>query len=772
MIDTPVTQNIIGNDDDANGDSLTVDDFTVDGTTYQPGETATITGVGTITVTEAGDLTFTPETGYAGSVPDVDYTVIDGNGGSDTGTVTFTDIANQPPVATDDSVTGTTAMAVVVDVLGNDSDSNDDIDPTSVKLIDASGVEVTTLTVAGEGEWVVDAATGDVTFTPEGSFTGDPTPVEYVVSDTTGEKSAPATITVDYPTDAVDDSVSMQEDSDTISGNVLDNDKTGLTVTAIQIAGTDYSVGTAVDIPNVGTVQIDADGAYSFTPVEDYSGEVPDITYTVSDGTTTDTANLDIEVTAVADQPTTGSFELDPPGLVLNYQSWSNAKSVNGQNLLANKGSGASEEVLIGAIDDLRSGGVTANDDSTAVTDNGIITTTSLVATDLPEYDAVYISGYVFLEAGETYMYSGSGDDSASIVIGDNVSSLHVNWRGTNTSGNGEFDVTESGYYSFQFYAHNADGIGNYDFTIQNTDGTTEMKYYQDLSAIEGSLAGTSYILGDYDAGVDGSDDTGFYSVSRGYEGASADSIELIGINLQTTDTDGSEYLSFEMAGLPAGAILTFQDALGNEHSVTTDANGTASYTPTVSDAGTTEYSDFTLTVGDTIASSLDVSLVVTSTETLNGDSSTSTLDFEVEVTNASSSDDTIVFNADSTSMNGGDGTDTLLIDVDGTSIDFSNFNSSAFESLEVIDMTGNGTQALTNLTTSDVLEITNETVMTDKGLIINGDSADSVSLSGSDWTSAGTTTQDSNTYNVYSFADTDGTHELLIQTDITTTVL
>ncbi|MGP9517250.1 Ig-like domain-containing protein, partial [Psychrobacter sp. AOP5-CZ1-12] len=95
VIDTPVTQNIIGNDDDANGDSLTVDDFTVDGTTYQPGETATITGVGTITVTEAGDLTFTPETGYAGSVPDVDYTVIDGNGGSDTGTVTFTDIANQ-----------------------------------------------------------------------------------------------------------------------------------------------------------------------------------------------------------------------------------------------------------------------------------------------------------------------------------------------------------------------------------------------------------------------------------------------------------------------------------------------------------------------------------------------------------------------------------------------------------------------------------------------------------------------------------------------------
>nr|WP_265090113.1 cadherin-like domain-containing protein [Psychrobacter fjordensis] len=570
---------------------------------------------------------------------------------------------------------------------------------------------------------------------------------------------------------ATNDIISMSEDSGTISGNVLDNDKTGLTVTTIQIAGTEYSVGTAVDITDVGTVQVDANGAYSFTPVEDYSGEVPDITYTVSDGTIIDTANLDIEVTAVADQPTTGSFELDPPALSLNIQTWSNAKNVNGQNLLANGGGGASKEALLDAIDYLRGNSDVLNSDGTSVNATGSGTTDSLVDSNLPEYDAVYISGYVFLEAGETYLYSGSGDDSAAIVIGDNVSSLHVNWKGTSTSGDGEFDVTDSGYYSFQFYAHNADGQGNYNFAVQNADGT-EMKYYQNLSAIEDSLTDTSYILGDYDAGIDGSYDTGFYSVNRGYEGASTNSIELTGINLQATDTDGSEYLSFEMSGLPTGAILTFKDALDNQQSVTADANGTASYTPTEGDTGTSEYSDFTLIVGDTIASSLDVSLTVTSTEPSNNDSSSTTLDFEVEVTDSNNSDDTIIFNADSTSMNGGNGTDTLLIDVDGTSIDFSNFDSSVFESLEVIEMTGNGTQSLTNLTTSDVLEITNETVMTDKGLIINGDSADSVSLSGSDWTSTGTVNQGGNDYNVYSFNDTNGTHELLIQTDITQSIL
>ncbi|MGP9526541.1 Ig-like domain-containing protein, partial [Psychrobacter sp. AOP7-D1-15] len=85
-------QNIIGNDTDPNDDPLTVEDFTVDGNTYQPGETATIPNVGTITITPEGELTFIPETDYAGPVPPVDYTVTDGKGGEDTGTVTFTDV--------------------------------------------------------------------------------------------------------------------------------------------------------------------------------------------------------------------------------------------------------------------------------------------------------------------------------------------------------------------------------------------------------------------------------------------------------------------------------------------------------------------------------------------------------------------------------------------------------------------------------------------------------------------------------------------------------
>ena len=139
---------------------------------------------------------------------------------------------------------------------------------------------------------------------------------------------------------------------------------------------------------------------------------------------------------------------------------------------------------------------------------------------------------------------------------------------------------------------------------------------------------------------------------------------------------------------------------------------------------------------------------------------------------NGGTGNDTIIFDAADLVINGGDGIDTLLINEENTTINFGTFDSSKFESIEVIDMTGNGAQSLTNLSTSDVLDIINDTVMTDKDLIINGDSDDSVSLTATGWTNSGTTTQDGINYNVYSFSDTNGNHDLLIQTDVNTTIL
>uniref|UniRef100_UPI0028E9D94C Ig-like domain-containing protein n=1 Tax=Cardiobacterium hominis TaxID=2718 RepID=UPI0028E9D94C len=134
-----------------------------------------------------GKVTFTPEPTFSGNPKPVQYTVADSDGHTSkpaTITVTYDGStpppANVDPTANADTAKGTKGQPVEIDVLANDSDpqGNHTLDPKSVKLIDpATNQPVTTLKVAGEGEWKVDPTTGKVTFTPEPTFSGNPKPV-------------------------------------------------------------------------------------------------------------------------------------------------------------------------------------------------------------------------------------------------------------------------------------------------------------------------------------------------------------------------------------------------------------------------------------------------------------------------------------------------------------------------------------------------------------------------------------------------------------------
>ncbi|WP_207264896.1 VCBS domain-containing protein [Desulfovibrio sp. Huiquan2017] len=74
------TISYVGQDTDPDHDWLTVTKFTVDGHDYAAGKTATIDGVGTLTMDKLGNYTFTPEADYNGDVPKVTYTVADDDG--------------------------------------------------------------------------------------------------------------------------------------------------------------------------------------------------------------------------------------------------------------------------------------------------------------------------------------------------------------------------------------------------------------------------------------------------------------------------------------------------------------------------------------------------------------------------------------------------------------------------------------------------------------------------------------------------------------------
>ena len=79
-------------------------------------------------------MTYTPSLNWSGT-DSFTYTISDGNGGTDTATVTVTvDPVNDPPVAADDSDSVDEDSSVTVDVLGNDSDIDDGLDPCSVTV--------------------------------------------------------------------------------------------------------------------------------------------------------------------------------------------------------------------------------------------------------------------------------------------------------------------------------------------------------------------------------------------------------------------------------------------------------------------------------------------------------------------------------------------------------------------------------------------------------------------------------------------------------------
>jgi CshA-type fibril repeat protein len=122
------------------------------------------------------------------------------------------------PEAKEDIKMAPRGSVVELDVLANDTDVENDIDPTTVKIMDANNNPVTELAVVGEGKWTINPTTGAVTFTPEAGFIGDPTPVNYVVTDREGETSEPKSVVVnyDFDGDGIADVFDIDDDNDGI----------------------------------------------------------------------------------------------------------------------------------------------------------------------------------------------------------------------------------------------------------------------------------------------------------------------------------------------------------------------------------------------------------------------------------------------------------------------------------------------------------------------------------------------------------------------------
>ena len=282
--------------------TLLANDFNVDGL---PIDSVSNWVNGTAMLDGSGDVVFTPAADFNGTAF-FDYTVDDGNGGSDTATVTVTVAAiNDAPVAADDSVAtaeDTMVTIAVSTLLLNDTD----VDGDPLTTITLTGVEANgTAVLVGT----------NVEFTPAADFNGDAT-FEYSVPDGNGgSDTATVTVTVTGTNDApvasivavaaVEDGIAV---SAAFAGSDADSDDNAATLR--------YAITSA---PAEGRVAIDGDGtSFTFDPGADFQdlavGETRDVSfgYTATDahGAVSAASTVTVTVTGTNDAPVVAAIDV------------------------------------------------------------------------------------------------------------------------------------------------------------------------------------------------------------------------------------------------------------------------------------------------------------------------------------------------------------------------------------------------------------------------------------------------------------------------------
>ncbi|MGI3747988.1 MAG: retention module-containing protein [Janthinobacterium lividum] len=705
--DTPIAVKLTGADVDGTIDHFNLVNTPANGTFYSDAAgTQPLTNLTNITATNNGaTIYFKPDANWNGSTP-FTYTAVDNQGLTSTtpanGTITVTPV-NDAPVVNFGSITYTengAPIALVKDFSIADVDSTQ----LSSAKITLTGIQAEDLIVS---PYYKDSNSGDAGQGIKYTLTNDADGTIYI--NLTGKASIAAYETViksityanssDNPSTAprgvtiavtdvdangtnnqtvVHDSqvnvIAVNDAPITKAASAAGNEDTSI---AVKLTGTDVDGKVdhfnLIDMAAHGTFYADAAGKVALTslsniaavgnaatvyfkPAADWAGSTS-FTYKAVDnqGKADSTpATGTISVAPVADQPlvTLGSGVVQSTGLV--------------------------KDVYVGTLKNMGTDGNGANEATIKAGFNTTVApTTHGVATGAQESSAVAVatgtklSGLMYMEAGHTYTFSGTADDSLLITVGGQTAA-NATWGAGGKIQSAGFTPTESGYYTLDIYHYNQAGPGSYNVSLTDKNLSTNATQTVALNgsnvllfATVDDLKASGLNVSPLHEGTVGSGE-GYYT---GYElnhGTEGSAIKLSPVTVVFGDSlDGSETHVVTVSGAPAGSILT--DAAGHTATVTSDKGSV--------DVSNFDLSTLSVTTRDYFVGKFDLTVTATATETkVPGvdtaiESATATKVITVTVEPQTYTPIEGLPGTDPTVITGTTGADIIVGDVSGTTI-------------------------------------------------------------------------------------------------------
>ncbi len=398
--DSVISGSLVGLASDVDGDTLT----------YSLNSQASN---GTVSINSAtGAYTYTPNANFNGN-DSFTFAVSDGNGGVVTATVNLTVTpVNDAPVAS-----ALTVNATEDQVLNGTLPAATDVDGDTVTYALNTGAANGTVTVNGNGSFI---------YVPNANFNGTDA-FTYTVSDGNGGSST-YTVTVnvanvnDVPVGA-NGAATTAEDV-VLNGNLpAATDLDGDTLT--------YALATG---PANGTVVVNANGSYTYTPAANFNGN-DSFTFTVSDGNGgVVTYTQSITVTAVNDAPIAQDQTLPAiEDTVLNGSV--TATDADGDTLsfsVAGGGTTAQGGQVVmqpnGSFTYTPASGFSGTDSFTyTVSDGNGGTDTATITLNVEEVDDVFTAGID--------LFNGNANDEVFIGTNSNLNA------GDSVDGGGGFDI-------------------------------------------------------------------------------------------------------------------------------------------------------------------------------------------------------------------------------------------------------------------------------------------------------------------------------------------